>query len=219
MSDSAFLEERDSWNPRPRLCDESALIVCPFCRDEEFEDGCPLCSGTELIDPNPNIMDIYVMSLMWGQADDNRYVVVSNEELAETLGWEAMPSVFYLMAKGIIDLGYLKDHPTDKRSYWRFSKDVPFDKHPAIWESLVAEGAVDLATMPYAEYLRTDHWNEVRSAARERANHRCQLCNRKGELHTHHRTYERRGSELPEDVIVLCKDCHSLFHQYRDVGR
>jgi 5-methylcytosine-specific restriction endonuclease McrA len=31
-------------------------------------------------------------------------------------------------------------------------------------------------------------------------------------LDVHHRTYERRGAEKAEDVIVLCRRCHELFH-------
>lgn len=68
--------------------------------------------------------------------------------------------------------------------------------------------------MPYKDYLKTDWWKEVREAALERANHRCQVCNgTRGGLNVHHRTYERRGFENPEDVIVLCRDCHALFHK------
>lgn len=69
-----------------------------------------------------------------------------------------------------------------------------------------------LRAMPYAEYLLTDHWQEQRQAALERANHRCQVCNATITLNVHHRTYERRGDELPEDLIVLCQGCHQLFH-------
>lgn len=72
---------------------------------------------------------------------------------------------------------------------------------------------VDLATMPYDEYLKTEHWQTVRSGAIERAGGRCQLCNDDRDLHVHHRTYERRGSEEPTDVVALCKSCHERFHE------
>lgn len=61
-------------------------------------------------------------------------------------------------------------------------------------------------------YLRSDHWRETRLAALERAEHRCQVCNRDGSLDVHHRTYERLGEERPADLTVLCRACHSLFH-------
>lgn len=71
-----------------------------------------------------------------------------------------------------------------------------------------------LKTMPYAEYLKTEHWQEVRKRMLKRAGGRCQVCNRAGvSLHVHHRTYERRGQEEYGDLIVLCADCHRTFHE------
>ena len=45
-----------------------------------------------------------------------------------------------------------------------------------------------------------------------KSNCKCQLCNKSGELNVHHRTYERRGEESYSDLITLCEDCHTLFH-------
>ena len=73
-----------------------------------------------------------------------------------------------------------------------------------------------LRTMPYDAYLRTGHWRHVRVLALRRAGGRCQVCNDVGSkgkpLDVHHRTYERRGNERAEDVIVLCRRCHELYH-------
>lgn len=67
--------------------------------------------------------------------------------------------------------------------------------------------------LPYQEYLATRHWKEIRERKLKAAEFRCQLCNSLGvELHVHHRTYERIGRERDGDLIVLCKDCHSHFH-------
>lgn len=70
----------------------------------------------------------------------------------------------------------------------------------------------ELKTMPYAKYLQTEHWQQIRKAALKRAKYRCQTCNSTSVLDVHHRTYERRGEEIAADVIVLCRDCHSKFH-------
>lgn len=71
-----------------------------------------------------------------------------------------------------------------------------------------------LRTMPYYEYLQTDHWKETRKSALKRAAFRCQVCNtNERTLHVHHRTYERRGQENPKDLIVLCESCHQTFHE------
>lgn len=84
------------------------------------------------------------------------------------------------------------------------------------YEKQVAEYHAEIArlrTMPYAEYLKTDHWQNMRRKMLKRAGFSCQLCNASGvSLHVHHRTYERRGQEAYSDLIVLCADCHETFH-------
>lgn len=70
----------------------------------------------------------------------------------------------------------------------------------------------NLRTMPYRQYLLTPEWQERRKAALSRAGYKCQVCNRSRQLHVHHRTYERRGVELARDLIVLCDECHALYH-------
>ena len=68
--------------------------------------------------------------------------------------------------------------------------------------------------MDYYEYLKSPKWKQIRDAAIARAGYRCQVCNRpNGQviLDVHHRTYERLGNENPDDLTVLCRDCHRLF--------
>jgi len=77
------------------------------------------------------------------------------------------------------------------------------------------ETVKSLRSMPYADYLQTDHWFSVRRAALDRADHACLLCSAPGRLQVHHRTYDRRGCEAPSDLVVLCADCHQVFHDYR----
>lgn len=69
-----------------------------------------------------------------------------------------------------------------------------------------------LKTIPYKEYLQSEHWKETRRQALKRAGFKCQLCNQGGMLDVHHRTYERRGEEKNSDLIVLCRPCHAKFH-------
>jgi hypothetical protein len=90
------------------------------------------------------------------------------------------------------------------------------------WPTVAPERVAQLAAMSYEDYLRTPEWQAKADAAKRRAGHRCQVCNRPGVLNAHHRTYERRGDEEPGDLVVLCGDgqgedgCHGLFHH---VGR
>ena len=65
--------------------------------------------------------------------------------------------------------------------------------------------------MGYLEYLKSPEWKERSKEAKERAGYRCQICNSGKRLEVHHRTYERLGSELPEDLTVLCRLCHELY--------
>ena len=67
----------------------------------------------------------------------------------------------------------------------------------------------------YKTYIRSDEWRDRATAAKERAGWRCQTCNvpdNQAVLHAHHRTYERLGNEEPNDITVLCAECHAKFH-------
>ena len=68
-----------------------------------------------------------------------------------------------------------------------------------------------LRQMPYREYLRTEHWHAVRQRARAQVNWQC-LCHRPA-MDVHHVNYDRKGFEWPEDVIALCRECHTRWHQ------
>lgn len=77
-----------------------------------------------------------------------------------------------------------------------------------------AQRVIEQRALPYSEYLKSDHWQAQRRQALERADGRCQVCNGDSNLDVHHRTYVRRGAELPNDLTVLCRDCHSTFHDH-----
>lgn len=80
-------------------------------------------------------------------------------------------------------------------------------------QNAVANNRLDeLAAMRYADYLQTPEWQARRTRALRAAGYRCQVCNSQGELHVHHRTYERRGREYASDLTVLCADCHRQYH-------
>jgi hypothetical protein len=71
----------------------------------------------------------------------------------------------------------------------------------------------ELRSMPYREYLRTPEWRRARAAALLRAGNCCSLdVTHIDGLEVHHRTYERLGEELANDLFVLCRNCHRLHH-------
>lgn len=74
----------------------------------------------------------------------------------------------------------------------------------------------------YYEYIKSPAWKRKADAAKERAGNRCQVCNRSKDevqLDAHHRTYERLGHERPEDITVLCHDCHGLYEKNKKQRR
>lgn len=78
----------------------------------------------------------------------------------------------------------------------------------------------ELRALSYKEYLQTPHWKRKREDKLRTVGRRCQLCNRgSGTLDVHHRTYERLGEELDQDLTVLCRACHTTFHEHRRLGR
>jgi 5-methylcytosine-specific restriction endonuclease McrA len=70
-----------------------------------------------------------------------------------------------------------------------------------------------LRRLPYSSYLRTAHWFRVKTLALKRAHHQCALCPSTDRLDVHHKSYTRRGFEPPEDVVVLCRECHARHHR------
>jgi hypothetical protein len=85
--------------------------------------------------------------------------------------------------------------------------------------------ALGLTIDEYDKYLETPHWKAFQKRAfeeqRQRLGHyRCEHCppdapRSKEPLHVHHRTYERLGDELLEDVVIICRDCHIKIHGHR----
>lgn len=71
----------------------------------------------------------------------------------------------------------------------------------------------------YKEYISSPAWKMKAQAAKERAGNRCMVCNSDINIQAHHRTYERLGQELPEDITVLCAKCHELFSKTHRVGQ
>jgi hypothetical protein len=99
------------------------------------------------------------------------------------------------------------------RGIWALTDAALVEQEAPLSEESVPERLAELRAMPYDEYLRTPEWKKTRAAALVRADHRCALDpNHTGKLDVHHRHYERRGAELPSDLIVLCHACHQLHH-------
>lgn len=66
--------------------------------------------------------------------------------------------------------------------------------------------------MKYQEYLNTEHWKSFRESV-YLVRKICQKCGRRKRLNLHHKNYKCLWSEKPNDVIVLCQECHYKEHK------
>lgn len=67
----------------------------------------------------------------------------------------------------------------------------------------------------YKDYLKSEHWIKISTELKDRIK-KCQLCSSTKNLNVHHNTYKNLGHEEPEDLIVLCNECHKKFHNILD---
>lgn len=65
----------------------------------------------------------------------------------------------------------------------------------------------------YRDHLASRAWRLRRREAIERAGGKCERCGSTWRLTAHHKTYDRLGAELPEDLEVLCGACHINEHR------
>lgn len=70
----------------------------------------------------------------------------------------------------------------------------------------------------YEEYLQSKHWKQIRAIMLNKFG-KCQVCGSIDNLEVHHNSYEHVGEEKNhlEDLVVLCHDCHSLFHHQKRI--
>lgn len=67
----------------------------------------------------------------------------------------------------------------------------------------------------YQEYLRSDHWRDIRESKLTTAGYKCEKCGKDAidaNLEVHHLTYDRIGKERFGDLQVLCRNCHKATH-------
>lgn len=74
-----------------------------------------------------------------------------------------------------------------------------------------------IKSMSYKDFLDTLYWATISEYKKFKSNYKCALCGSNKNLATHHSSYDRHGHEheysvIEEDLIVLCQNCHSKFH-------
>jgi hypothetical protein len=68
----------------------------------------------------------------------------------------------------------------------------------------------------YNAHIQSSKWRNMRRERLAATGHRCERCGRLNvRLCLHHKTYARFGRELPNDVLLLCCQCHRPADQKR----
>lgn len=75
----------------------------------------------------------------------------------------------------------------------------------------------------YAEYLKSDHWKELRGEKRRRSKKtggrmRCAICASTDRIETHHLQYKGVYDVETTDLRMLCHDCHTVAHELMASG-
>lgn len=71
-----------------------------------------------------------------------------------------------------------------------------------------------LTKFQYSNYMRSKHWRKFRKKMWKQKPHRCWICNMETQkLDLHHKTYKNLGNEKANQVIFLCRPCHSKLHR------
>lgn len=70
-----------------------------------------------------------------------------------------------------------------------------------------------LQSLPYPEYLRTNHWDDVRRMVWKRSRGNCERLGCTARMRdVHHLKYDNLGMESDCDVEGLCPEHHKEFH-------
>ena len=69
----------------------------------------------------------------------------------------------------------------------------------------------NLRKMTYPQYLRTYEWRLIRKIALT-LKPTCEVCKTKKGRQVHHKRYPYRGTEIIQDLMIVCIKCHQSFH-------
>lgn len=76
-----------------------------------------------------------------------------------------------------------------------------------------------MSNVQYEEYIQSPEWRERAEKIRAEYDNKCYICGSSNNLHIHHISYKRLGSEIDRDVVCLCRDCHMKVHEIKDAVR
>ena len=68
------------------------------------------------------------------------------------------------------------------------------------------------STKAHKSYIQTKKWKQIRKEVLERDGRKCVICGSKSRLEIHHKTYENWKNENLDELVTLCKTCHTTVH-------
>lgn len=73
--------------------------------------------------------------------------------------------------------------------------------------------------LDYTKHINSDRWERRRQQAIQDVGGTCQfikngkLCGSTDRIQVHHLSYDNLGNEKPEDLLVVCRECHRRVHE------
>lgn len=111
------------------------------------------------------------------------------------------------------DAGYCKNHSKLQTKSHKIVQEVKKSSKHTFAVGFRSFSPEKTQRLDYHEYIASPEWIK-KSGEEKKKNPKCSFCNRIRVLHVHHRTYVRLGNEIPGDLVVLCDECHKIFHQF-----
>jgi hypothetical protein len=75
------------------------------------------------------------------------------------------------------------------------------------------EQAEWLESLTYPQYLRSEHWKQIRETKLEENGRKCAVCASTVLLQVHHVEYPAKRIDVKANqLVVLCKRCHESLH-------
>lgn len=69
------------------------------------------------------------------------------------------------------------------------------------------------AQKKYVEYMTSERWALRRKQYLKTHKRICVACMSPKDVTIHHKTYRNMGNEPDEDLVCLCKPCHTAYHR------
>lgn len=97
-----------------------------------------------------------------------------------------------------------------KFQHW---KQQRYEEGQMLFKSICHDNYLQTNAYKYYTYLQSDTWKQKRAKVLIRDNGQCQLCKVQSATDVHHLTYDRIYEELLEDLLSVCRGCHTEVHR------